>query len=277
MKFHSTAIRNFRNKQEHVRAFEYQDYSISPHDHDFYEMNIISSGSGTHTIENASFRVKPGDVFIIPPGVMHSYVETEHLNVYHILLRKSFIEKNRKEAEHIPGFLQLIEIEPFLRQNYSDAMFLHLSGSQMIELQSDLKIITDQSRLNQESLFPLKEHIAWKILYWFSFLLSEQLYHKPHTASAQTQAIFRTLEYIHQNYGEKITIDELCKISFLSRSTFLRNFQSICGCTPLQYLTGYRKKQAIERLEQNELSKTEIAHACGFYDLSHMMRILKKS
>jgi len=56
----------------------------------------------------------------------------------------------------------------------------------------------------------------------------------------------------------------------------LRSFKSICGMSPIEYLNNYRCKKAIEQLDSFNCSKTEIAHNCGFYDLSHMERMLKK-
>ena len=56
----------------------------------------------------------------------------------------------------------------------------------------------------------------------------------------------------------------------------MRSFDTICGMTPAQYLNDYRCKKAIEMMEHTDLSKTEIAHSCGFYDLSHMERMTKR-
>jgi len=89
--------------------------------------------------------------------------------------------------------------------------------------------------------------------------------------------IIRVLEYIHKNYSEKITIESLCRMAFLSRSTFLRSFKAVCGMSPIEYLNNYRCKKAFELFNSNDYSKTEIAHSCGFYDLSHMERMLKNT
>ena len=88
--------------------------------------------------------------------------------------------------------------------------------------------------------------------------------------------IVKAIEFIHRHYNEKITIDSLCNEIFLSRSTFLREFKKICGVSPIEYLNGYRCQKAVEQLNFANSSKTEIAHSCGFYDLSHMERLLKK-
>lgn len=271
IEFHCDSEGNLISCANQVRAFLYTDYSIERHNHDFYEMNIILGGKGTHKIENMCFEVKEGDVFMIPPMIVHSYYNTDKLDVYHILLHKSFIDNNINESSSVPGFLQLVEIEPFLRRHFSNEMFLHLSRNQLIQLKADLDIICDNSKYSKETFVPLKIHTTWKILYSLSSMLYDQMFSSGKKAfNKYDMEIIKTLEYIHQNYSEKITIESLCRNSFLSRSTFLRSFSDVCGCTPIRYLTSYRCEKARKMIENTSLSKTEIANLCGFYDLSHM-------
>ena len=276
IKFHSDNEGNF-HKGFSVRAFTYTNYSIAMHTHDFYEVNIVLSGVGDHHIENGRFRVKCGDVFVIPPMVAHAYDNTEQLEVYHVLLHKSFVDQNKAESNRVNGFLQFTEIEPFLRSNFSHAYFLHLNQLQLIQLKNELAYIDDSSVFTWEDCASMKYHTTWKLMYWFSALLHEQLTNqKRSTERDYAIQIIKALEYIHKNYSEKVTIDTLCKIAFLSRSTFLRGFREVCGMSPIEYLNQYRCKKAAEQLIVSHYTKTEIAHSCGFYDLSHMERMLKK-
>lgn len=277
IRFHCDSQNNFIRPNQLVRAFTYKNYSIEPHNHDFYEMNIIMSGKGIHRIENARFNIETGDVFVIPPMTVHAYYDTEKLNVLHILLHKDFISSNREESSKVMGYLQLMEIEPFLRCNFADAMFLHLSKDKLITLQNDISFLEDGSDFDTEELEPLKNHTMWKVIYWLSHLLFLQMNSKNKIPSNKYESsILNALEYIHQNYAEKITVEDLSEIAFLSRSTFLRSFSAICNCTPSEYITAYRLKKAEEMMKNSELSKTQIAHICGFYDLSHMERAMKK-
>jgi len=276
IKFHCESKYLFPNEKKLVRGFVYKNYSIEPHNHDFYEMNIILNGTGIHNIENSGFRVSSGDVFIIPPLTVHSYCDTENLDVYHLLMHRKFIEMNYEEATKVGGFLQLTEIEPFLRKNYSGAMFLHLSVQNLIHLENDLRYIEDGGEFNDSSYHALKYHTTWKILYWLSYLLNKQINSQLSVKkNNHRHEIVSILDFIHHNYHKKLTIDILAKNAYMSRSTFLRSFSEVCGCTPITYLTGYRCKKARELLNEKHLSKTEIAHRCGFYDLSHMEKFLK--
>ena len=277
IKYHCDENKIF-SKERFVRAFTYTEYSIPPHSHDFYEMNIVLGGTGIHQIEENRFSVKKGDVFVIPPMVAHAYYNTEHLEVYHVVLKKSFINENHTEAAKMPGYLKLMEIEPFLRKHCSEEMFLHLSPLQITEIQVDLKFIERRCVFDQLSLLPLHKHTAWKLIYHLSFLLETQNANEKSSAKKKYRhQILDTLEHLNNHYSEKICIDELATRVYLSRSTFLRSFNAICGCPPMEYLNKYRVQKAIEMSSSSELSKTEIAHACGFYDLSHMERSIKKS
>jgi len=276
IKFHCSENTNFRNQNQYVRAFTYTEYVIDPHNHDFYEMNIVLGGTGVHQIEREHFQVKRGDVFVIPPMTVHAYFNTEHLEVYHILLKKDFIRRNESESVKVPGFLKLMEIEPFLRQNGSDAMFLHLTPAQLAEIRSDLKFIEENSVFDEANLLPLQEHTAWKLLYYLAYLLEKQTADEKNSPDAKYRhQILDTLEYLNSHFPEKITVSALAERVYLSRSTFLRSFHAVCGCSPSEYLNQYRIKKALELTQTSAMSKTEIAHSCGFYDLSHMERSIR--
>ena len=274
--FQSKNDSHFTKPYMRISAFSYKNYSIEPHTHEFYEMNIVLGGVGTQIIEGASFHVRAGDVFVIPPLTVHSYVDTEELEVYHILINKKFITENSKEAYSMKGFMQLVEIEPFLRSHGAEAMFLHLSGNDLMHLRLELEFIEDGGICDGELMAPMKHHATWKILYWLAGLLYRQGENKVvRFGSKYDQLIVNTLEYIHSNYAEKITTNTLCERIYLSRSTFLRNFEEICGCSPMKNLNDYRCKRALELSDNGKMSKTDIAHACGFYDLSHLEKSLK--
>ena len=274
IKFHCIEKENFKTPEQVIRAFSYTEYFIEPHSHDFYEVNIILGGEGVHSIEGAEFTVGRGDVFVIPPMTVHAYRNTEHLEVYHILLKKSFMQMHLNELSVVPGFLRLIEIEPFLRRNYSEAMFLHLSESQLSEVQRDLRFIED-GRFEEENYHPLISHTALKILCCLSHYLSEQTVNENRgIPSKYREQILDTLEYLHNHYSEKTTVEDLAERVFMSRSTFLRNFTSVCGCSPIRYLQRYRAKKADELISGGAMSKTDVAHYCGFYDLSHMEKCI---
>ena len=276
IKFHCSESSNFKNENQSVRAFTYKDYYIDLHSHDFYEMNIVLGGTGIHHIKDSSFAVERGDVFVIPPTTPHAYDTSDRLEVYHVLLKKDFIKKNEVEARGVPGYLQFMELAPFLRQSGTESMFLKLTAKQTDEILQELKSIEDGGEFDKSDLCAIANHTAWRVIYRLSYLLDGQNRSEPTgVESKYRRQMLDTLEYINLNLSKRITVESLAAMVYLSRSTFLRNFRLVCGCSPTEYLVRYRVKKALELLESGNMSKTEVAHLTGFYDLSHMERCIK--
>ena len=194
------------------------------------------------------------------------------MDVFHILIKSAFIQQHADESSRIRGFHLLMEIEPFLRNQFDKEYFLHLSGSELAMLQADLEMIRDGGFCAVEDSEDLKNHIMLKILYWMALLLHNQIH--SHSTGIPEQAVISVLEYIHTHYPEKLTVELLAKIASMSRPTLMRKFRNVCGCSPMQYVTNYRKAQAQRMLQEKQITKTQIAYECGFYDLSHMERVL---
>jgi len=275
VKFHCDVDYNFPADWEQIRAFTYYDYSIALHTHSFYEINIVTSGHGTHQISEAAFDVQAGDVFIIPPMIPHAYYNTEALDVMHILVKPEVIQCNLAEAASMNGFLLFTEIEPFLRASSYSSSYLRLSQKNWQMIRGDLEFLLDSNECNTAENWPLRLHTFWKLLYSFSMLLAKQLEEKRNAEKYECQ-IIDTLEYIHRNFYRTLTVKELYERVFLSRSTFLRSFSQICGCTPTKYISDYRLKKALELMDDGGMTKTAIARACGYYDLSHLEQVIKR-
>ena len=75
------------------------------------------------------------------------------------------------------------------------------------------------------------------------------------------------LEYIHVNYSDDISLNSLCKLVHVNRTSLNRKFKEQVGNTAMEYLLRHRLKIACEALYHTNLSLAEIAEAIGFkYD-----------
>jgi AraC-like DNA-binding protein len=85
----------------------------------------------------------------------------------------------------------------------------------------------------------------------------------------------KRINYIiqHINNSRGVTnIDALAKDSCLSRKQFERTFSDHVGTSPKQFLKIVRYQNAIYcKGKKPDLSLTELAHDCGYYDQSHMI------
>ena len=60
----------------------------------------------------------------------------------------------------------------------------------------------------------------------------------------------------------------------MSTATLNRHFREVLNTSPMQYVTACRISRARELLNAGDMSKTEVAQACGFFDVSHMNKYL---
>jgi len=84
------------------------------------------------------------------------------------------------------------------------------------------------------------------------------------------------LEFIHNHYHEKLTLEQIAASAIISRRECLRCFQSCIGKTPFEYLMDYRLRAAEYLLRTTDRSITEIALQTGFSDSAYFSRQFKE-
>lgn len=82
--------------------------------------------------------------------------------------------------------------------------------------------------------------------------------------------------YIHEHYGEKVTVSQIAEAGFLSVRECYRVFHDGLHSTPVEYLLNYRLQMACHFLTNTNNSMTAIAHACGFSSSSHFSKIFQQ-
>lgn len=89
----------------------------------------------------------------------------------------------------------------------------------------------------------------------------------PRSVKREKSAVDILLEYIHVNYSNDISLDDLCRFIHVNRTTLNRKFKEQVGHTAMEYLLRHRLKVACDALSHTNLSLAEIAEAIGFkYD-----------
>lgn len=71
-------------------------------------------------------------------------------------------------------------------------------------------------------------------------------------------------EYIQENYNHDISLNKLCEITNMNRTSLNERFKQQFSCTCMEYLLNYRLKIAQELLSNTNMRLDEIAENCGF-------------
>lgn len=85
------------------------------------------------------------------------------------------------------------------------------------------------------------------------------------------------LDYIHQNYGQRIVMRDLEKTLNYSETYLNNQFKKATKMTFNRYLTQYRISKATTILKTNpKLTIDEVASQCGFSDYKYFNQVFKK-
>ena len=98
----------------------------------------------------------------------------------------------------------------------------------------------------------------------------------PETCSLRAQAQFqRMMQYVHTRYAQKVTLEELAGEVSISKSSAMKLFRHYLHTSPIDYLIGYRLKQAAKLLTTTRSSVSAIAEQTGFENVGYFCRKFK--
>jgi AraC family transcriptional regulator len=83
-------------------------------------------------------------------------------------------------------------------------------------------------------------------------------------------------DHIYQNYHTDVSLEELSKVSMLSKFHFLRAFQQAFGSSPHKVLNNVRIEKAKGLLLRSDLDVAEVGKTIGVRDSSSFSRMFRK-
>jgi len=89
--------------------------------------------------------------------------------------------------------------------------------------------------------------------------------------------IQRCISFIQSHYMQRLNLDEIAQMSYLSKYYFSRAFRQYMGITPYEYLTSVRLSHAKNLLISTQLSVDEIGYQTGFGGAKNFIRQFRQS
>lgn len=119
-----------------------------------------------------------------------------------------------------------------------------------------------------ESLSVLQKHLYSSINYLIGELVQSM-------ENKDDYVIQKAKEYIHNNYQDNLTLNDVATHVFLSENYFSTLFSQKTGTTFRNYLRGFRIEKAKELLTTTNLRIYEVAQQTGYNEHSHFVRAFK--
>lgn len=98
---------------------------------------------------------------------------------------------------------------------------------------------------------------------------------KPDDNKGKWELLKTSVTYIQHNYRENITLEDLAKQTFLSKTYISHSFTKCFGISFMEYLTQVRLSHAIRQMQGNAVL-ADIAYESGFLNVNAMIHAFKK-
>lgn len=256
----------------HVQKVENAKEARNPHTHDYFQVYYVLKGGLTHHLENQSSRLVHGDTFIIPPARTHYVSPDDNAVFYSFSFTPEFVNEQNISSRLARNFLNLLQtdtknpLHPKITLNANDVFQVENIFSQL------LKEFTDKSLGYNETVCSYT--VILLTLLARNYFENEQA-HPVSYFEDDKQFVMHCIDYVEENFTDKLLLCEICKRFGISKSNFCALFKKITGYSFNSFVNRRRIKQATTLINGGYKIDT-IAGLCGYNDFSTFYRNFKK-
>lgn len=254
--------------------FYYEDLSIFDfnciewHWHTELEFIYIESGTVTFWIGEDQFKLSEGDGIFINTKVLHRLYSPSKALIPNFVFMPSFIAA-------CDSFIYQKYILPVISSSLSFLIFHKEVCWQARALTVMQQIISAQDSAASKELITVSLlQNLWQEIFENADIPSPEE-HKDHSSSSQAR-LQLMMQFIHLNYSQNISLDDIAREAMVSKSTALNLFRKYLHITPVNYLINYRLKQASQLLSKTEKKIHLISSETGFHNVEYFCKIFKK-
>ncbi|BAX81212.1 helix-turn-helix transcriptional regulator [Labilibaculum antarcticum] len=241
---------------------------ISP----FSRIYLITEGEGYILPDHNMLKLKPGYLYLVPGYTLCGYHCVESLSQYYLHFSHQMSDGLKifdqipvtHQVEALPIdihlFKRLLEINPTLGLKHSDPNVYEKSSWKRNPMDHRSNTIQLETEGIIKQLFS-------------RFIRSGNT----ETLHLQKQSfIKKSFEFISNHLYEEIRLESLASLACCSTDHFTRQFKSITGMRPMEFINRKRVEKAQELLITTTKSQKNISEEIGFNSQQYYTRIFKK-
>lgn len=245
-----------------------QPADFASHWHTALEIIMPLEGNYTAQILSETYVLNPGDIFIIPPGTIHSLQAPPEGARLIYILELNFLSQ-------LPGYhyIQSLLSQP-MRITYDDDSDYYIHEAKLILALAEY--YWGQSITKEMNLYAC-------LLSFFARIGEKNIDIIPSYTGASLKntsvvnQMSMVLEYIESHYSEPVSLEQAAQIAGFSKFYFTRLFKDYTNHTFYEYLTEKRIHAAEQMLLMPKIPVTEVSIQSGFASLSSFNRTFKRS
>jgi AraC family L-rhamnose operon transcriptional activator RhaR len=244
-----------------------------PHDHDFMEIALVVEGSGRHCSMLGEQALRAGDVFVLRPGVWHSYEDCRNLIVYNCSFPLELLHRELTVAMQDPAINYLFWSGP-LSLGRRGLMTFPLCDASLRQCETHLDAML---RLAGEPVQSRIERLGHLLL--FLGLLARGLGSEHRCAIEYSPrvhaAVKEAMHLLENDPAHEWTLPELASRLHLDKCHLARIFKAGTGFSPMAFLARCRAERAAALLLRSDLPVNGVALQVGWPDPNYFARRFK--
>ncbi len=256
-------------------VFYYSDKNfktLHPHAHDYYECYLFIEGDVTMEIfsgnSSDTYKMTPGDLMIMPPGVKHHAIMHESEKNYRRFV--FWISRdccNSLLSESMDYMYLMQKAEAFHKYIYHLAPSqFHLVESKFLRLLEEIS----QDRYGADTF----QHIC---LCDLILTINRIIYDEEHSHSGSDElSLFQSIiSYVEENLEDQLSLDDIAGKFYVSKYYVAHLFKDTLGISLHQYIIKKRLSECRDAITSGE-PITSAYERFGFRDYSSFFKSFKK-
>lgn len=242
--------------------------SVPLHWHNSMEVIYVKKGVGRVQMGVEKYEANEGDIFIIPPGILHAIRQNGKsvMEYENIIFDVDFLGSG---AADICAQEYLV---PLLAGKLIRAIFLR---KEMQGYEKIASCLMETEELCADRAYGYELGVKAAITRMFFWLI--RLYpERPWLDSPDTEKLKMVLHEVEKDYTLPRSVDEMAEKCGWSSSHFMRWFKQMTGSSFVNYYNERRLAFAAKELRRSNEKVLVIAGNAGFDNLSHFNRQFKK-
>lgn len=244
----------------------YSNTYVVLHSHSFYEILFCRNSCDVEYLVGAErYRIRKGDIILVPPGVSHCPLLPETMN-----------EPYKRDVIWLsPEFMEImIQSFPLIRDNRPQYTTLLRTGGTKWEFIGEL--FSNGIRESERKAPGWEAAVIGNTIFLFSQVYRAFLERTAAPLTAETPELLdQVLAYLEAHLTEKLTLGDVAKQFYVSESTISQTFRKKMGVSFHRYVTQ-RRLIAAKALISEGIQLETVGHQVGFADYSSFYRAFKQ-
>lgn len=242
--------------------------------HEYFELLYVFSGAVTYRVQDRTYHVGPGDLFLIGSTLMHGIqrFETHGMKAAVLYFMPELLGGREaatgEEVEYLMPFL--VQDETFPHVVPASTGIPEQILDLIVRAHRDLPAKTNRARLSVRTY--LRMMLVLLVNYFAAWRGSEEIFERQQKGLDKLKPLFM---HIDAHYGNPISVEDAAAVVHMSKSTFMRFFKEVTGQSFVGYLNRFRIAKAEALLVETDLSMLEVSQRVGFCDQSYFGLIFR--